>query len=125
MSGLKSRGRLTGVQNNRDSCIDPLQERARGDRMQGLERQISPLQFTVTWYRIHHTGEQVAHWDIQNKATSSSHTIIFFVLDVPVLSLLSSMADFYHVTVSCKGPIQVLGAPRGCVYVDLRLLCKF
>ena len=26
--------------------------------------QIGPLQDTITWYKIHHTG---MHWDIQNK----------------------------------------------------------
>ena len=41
-----------------------------------------------------HAGEQPVHWDIQNKATSSSQIYIFFVLDVPVRSLLSSMVDF-------------------------------
>ena len=30
------------------------------------------LQLTVTWYKIHHAGTQATHWDIQNKATSSS-----------------------------------------------------
>ena len=55
---------------------------------------MGPLQLMVTWYRVRHAGEQVAHWNIQNKATSSSQTWIFFVLDVPVRSLLSSMVDF-------------------------------
>ena len=52
------------------------------------------FQLTVTWYRIRHAGEQVAHWDILNKSTSSSQTWIFVVLDVLVRSLLSSMVDF-------------------------------
>ena len=26
-----------------------------------------PLQLAVTWYKIHHAGEQATHWDIQNK----------------------------------------------------------
>ena len=30
---------------------------------------IGPLQFTITWYKNRHAGEQTAHWDIQNKAT--------------------------------------------------------
>ena len=30
---------------------------------------IGPLQFTITWYKNRHAGEQIAHWDIQNKAT--------------------------------------------------------
>ena len=35
---------------------------------------MGPLQLTVTWYTIHHATEQVAHWDIKKKATSSSQT---------------------------------------------------
>ena len=55
---------------------------------------MSPLQLAVTWYKIRHAGEQAVHWDIQNKATSSRQICIFFVVDVPVRSLLSSMVDF-------------------------------
>ena len=33
---------------------------------------MGPLQVTITWYKIHHTGDKVAFRDIQNKATSSS-----------------------------------------------------
>ena len=55
---------------------------------------MGPLQLAVTWYKIRHAGEQAVHWDIQTKATSSRQICIFFVLDVPVRSLLSSMADF-------------------------------
>ena len=54
---------------------------------------MGPLQLTVTWYRIRHAGEQATHWDILDKATTSSSNCIFFVLDAPVRSLLSSMAD--------------------------------
>ena len=32
---------------------------------------MGPLQLTVTWYKVHHAGEQVAHWDIQNKENLS------------------------------------------------------
>lgn len=35
---------------------------------------IGPLQLTVTWYKIHLAGEQIAHWEISNKASLSSHT---------------------------------------------------
>ena len=49
---------------------------------------MGPLQLAVTWYKIRHAGEQAVHWDIQNKATSSSQICIL-----------------YHVTASCKGPI--------------------
>ena len=55
---------------------------------------MGPLQLAVTWYKIRHVGEQAVHWDIQNKATSSRQICIFFVVDVPVRSLLSSMVDF-------------------------------
>ena len=55
---------------------------------------MGPLQLAVTWYKIRHAGEQAVHWDIQNKATSSRQICIFFVVDVPVRSLLSSMVDF-------------------------------
>ena len=63
---------------------------------------MDPLQLEVTWYKIRHAGEQVVHWDIQNKATSSRQICIFFVLDVPVRSLLSSMVDF----VPCDCPFM-------------------
>ena len=72
-----------------------------------LCRPMGPLQLAVTWYKIRHAGEQAVHWDIQNKATSSRQICIFFVLDVPVRSLLSARRILYHVTASCKGPIHV------------------
>ena len=28
---------------------------------------MGPLQLAVTWYKIHHAGEQATHWDIQKK----------------------------------------------------------
>ena len=28
---------------------------------------MGPLQFTITWYKNRHAGEQTAHWDLQNK----------------------------------------------------------
>ena len=63
---------------------------------------MGPLQLAVTWYKIRHAGEQAVYWSIQNKATSSRQICIFFVLDVPVRSLLSSMADF----VPCDRQLQ-------------------
>ena len=68
---------------------------------------MGPLQLAVTWYKIRHAGEQAVHWDIQNKATSSRQICIFFVLDVPVRSLLFSMVDFvpcdrYEIHCTCK-----------------------
>ena len=55
---------------------------------------IGPLQDTITWYKIRHTGTQTAHWDIQNKDDLSLSDLSRFVLDVPVRSLRTSMADF-------------------------------
>ena len=63
---------------------------------------MGPLQLAVTLYKIRHAGEQAVRWDIQNTATSSRQICIFFVLDVPVRSLLSSMADF----VPCDRQLQ-------------------
>ena len=48
-----------------------------------------PLQDTITWYKIRHTGTQTAHWDIQNKEDLSLSDLSRFVLDVPVRSLRS------------------------------------
>ena len=52
------------------------------------------LLVAVTWYKIRHAGEQATHWDIQNKENANLSWRSRFVLDVPVDSLLSSMADF-------------------------------
>ena len=32
---------------------------------------MGPLQLAVTWYKIHHAGEQATHWDIQNKENAN------------------------------------------------------
>ena len=55
---------------------------------------MGPLQLAVTWYKIRHAGEQATHWDVQNKENANLSWWSRFVLDVPVDSLLSSMADF-------------------------------
>ena len=55
---------------------------------------IGPLQDTITWYKIRHTGTQTAHWDIQNKEDISLRDLSRFVLDVAVRSLRPRMADF-------------------------------
>ena len=52
-----------------------------------LQTGISPLHDPVTWYKITHTGEQVAQWDFQNKGR-------YIVLEVPLRNLLTSMCDF-------------------------------
>ena len=71
-------------------------------------RTMGPLQLAVTWYKIRHAGEQAVHWDMLNKATSSRQICIFFVLDVPVRSLLSSMVDF----VPCDRQLQRAHCPK-------------
>ena len=35
----------------------------------GQNKVRGPLQFTITWYKSRHAGEQTAHWEIQKKAT--------------------------------------------------------
>ena len=67
-----------------------------------LKNTIGPLQDTITWYKIRHTGTQTSHWDIQNKEGLSLSDLSRFVLDVPLRSLRSSMADF----VSCDRILQ-------------------
>ena len=32
---------------------------------------MGPLQLKITWYKIHHAGEQATHWDIQNKENAN------------------------------------------------------
>ena len=67
-----------------------------------MDRSIGPLQDTITWYKIRHTGTQTAHWDIPNKEDLSLSHLSHFILDVPVRSLCSRMADF----VPCDGILQ-------------------
>ena len=55
---------------------------------------MGPLQLVFTRYKIHHTGEQATHWDIQNKGKFKFDWMKSLFLDVPERSLLSSMADF-------------------------------
>ena len=54
----------------------------------GLNFGMGPLQLTVTWYKIHHTGEQATHWDTQNKETSSSQTWGAFFWDYSGIGIL-------------------------------------
>ena len=35
------------------------------------KRAMGPLQLAVTWYKIHHAGEQATHWDMQNKENAN------------------------------------------------------
>ena len=39
----------------------------RGNDLFLEETTMGPLQLAVTWYKIHHAGEQATHWDVQNK----------------------------------------------------------
>ena len=73
------------------------------------------MQDRITWFKISHTGMQTVHWDLQNKEDLSLSDLSRFVLDVPVRSLHSSMADLYHVIVSCKGPILKHIASISCL----------
>jgi len=54
---------------------------------------IGPLHGPVTWYKITHTGAQVAQWDFQNNATRTSPPGPAFVLEVPLRNLRTSMSD--------------------------------
>ena len=56
---------------------------------------IGPLHYSVTWYKITYTGEQVAQWDFQNNAPA-------FVLEVPLRNLLTSICNF----VPCDQVVQ-------------------
>ena len=48
---------------------------------------IGPFHDPVTWYKITHTGEDVAQRDFQNNAPA-------FVLQVPLCNLFTSMCNF-------------------------------
>ena len=67
---------------------------------------MGPLQLAVTWYKIHHAGEQATHWDIKNKKMQ-------IYLDEVALLWMSQWTAcspawriLYHMTASCKGPIE-------------------
>ena len=82
---------------------------------------IGPLQDTITWYKIRHTGMQTVHWDIQNKEDSRLSDLSRFVLDVPVRCLHSSMVDF----VPCDRILQrahIKIKHDNCV-LSLRIFC--
>ena len=53
----------------------------------------------VTLYKITYTGEQVAQWYFQNNAPA-------FVLEVFCATCTPVYVILFHVTESCKGPIQ-------------------
>ena len=69
---------------------------------------MGPLQLAVTWYKIHHAGEQATHWDIQNKDEVALFWISQWTACSPAWRIL------YHVTASCKGPIEFL--QESCLY---------
>ena len=58
---------------------------------------MGPLQFTITWYKNRHVGEQTAHWDLQN------NILLFLRSQWAVCS--PARRFLYHVIVNCKGPI--------------------
>ena len=64
---------------------------------------IGPLQFTITWYKNRHAGEQTTHWDIQNKRILSK-VALFWMSQGAVCS--PAWRFSYHVIVNCKGPIR-------------------
>ena len=37
----------------------------------GLGLLMGRLQLAVTWYKIHHAGEQATHWDIEDKENAN------------------------------------------------------
>ena len=51
----------------------------------------------VTWYKIHHVGEQATHWDILKVA-------LFWMSQWTACS--PAWRILYHVTASCKGPVK-------------------
>ena len=55
---------------------------------------IGPLHDPVTWYKIIHTGEQVAQRDFQNKGRTRWTGTSCIVLEVPLRNLLTSICDF-------------------------------
>ena len=36
-----------------------------------VQPSMGPLQLAVTWYKIHHAGEQAPQWDIHNKENAN------------------------------------------------------
>ena len=68
-----------------------------------FQRSIDPLQFTITWYKNRHAGEQTAHWDIQNKRILSK-VALFWLSQWAVCS--PAWRFLYHVIVNCKEPIE-------------------
>ena len=67
---------------------------------------MSPLHEAVTWYKICHSGWQATHLDIQNKEKSRLHGGNRFVLEAVAFFCHPAWQILYHVTVSCKEPID-------------------
>ena len=72
--------------------------------LQSHLNRISPLQFTITWYKNRHAEEQTAHWENQNKATLLN-ILLFWMSQWAVCS--PAWRSLYHVIVNCKGPIGI------------------
>ena len=74
---------------------------------------IGLLQLAVTWYKIRHAGEQAYYYSRTGTAKQCYFILSnlnFLCFGCPsagiIIGLLSSMADLYHVTASCKRPIS-------------------
>jgi len=69
---------------------------------------MGPLHEAVRWYRISPAGWQATHWDIQNKGKSRLAGGNRFVLEAAAFFCHPAWRILYHVTVSCKMPIEVV-----------------
>ena len=78
----------------------------------GQNKVIGPLQFTITWYKNRHAGEQTAHWEIQMKATLLN-ILLFWMFQWAACS--PAWRFLYHVIINYKGPIVDL-------FLDLQLI---
>ena len=67
---------------------------------------IGPLQDPVTWYGINYAGTQMTQRDFQNKEKPGWTGTSSLVLEVPLRYCVPAWFNPYHVTGSCKGPIE-------------------
>ena len=65
---------------------------------------ISHLHDPVTWYKITHTGEQVAQWDSKTKQPVHLDLPLFWKSHCAICSS-ACVILYLHVTGSCKEPI--------------------
>ena len=67
------------------------------------------LQLAITWYKNRHTGEKIAHGEVQNKENLNLVALFWMsqsIISSPVWLFL------YSVIASCKWPIDFSGTPR-------------